>query len=56
MSTRPAIAKTKAETSAIDVNAGLIPFEALVKGRCNRLVEDGTYPGPDLKRRLQIRN
>jgi len=39
------IAKSKAETAALDVNAGLIPFEALVKGRVNQLIEDGTYPG-----------
>lgn len=42
---KAAIAKTKAETSAIDVNSGLVPFEALVKGRVNQLIEDGTYPG-----------
>jgi phage-related protein (TIGR01555 family) len=39
------IAKTKADAAAVDANTGLIPFEALVKGRCNQLVEDGTYPG-----------
>lgn len=39
------IAKKKAEVSKIDVDAGLIPFEALARGRCNQLIEDGTYPG-----------
>ena len=39
------IAKTKADTAMVDANSGLIPFEALVQGRCNQLIEDGTYPG-----------
>jgi uncharacterized protein len=39
------IAKRKAEISKIDVDAGLIPPEALAKGRINQLIEDGTYPG-----------
>ena len=39
------IAKTKADTAAVDVTSGLVPFEALVKGRVNQLIEDGTYPG-----------
>jgi phage-related protein (TIGR01555 family) len=39
------IAKKKAEASKIDVDAGLVPVEALAKGRCNQLIEDGTYPG-----------
>jgi phage-related protein (TIGR01555 family) len=39
------IAKTKADTAAVDASTGLIPFEALVKGRVNQLIEDGTYPG-----------
>ena len=29
----------------IDVNSGLVPPEALAKGRINQLIEDGTYPG-----------
>jgi phage-related protein (TIGR01555 family) len=39
------IAKKKAEVTKIDVDCGLIPFVALAKGRCNQLIEDGTYPG-----------
>ena len=39
------IAKQKADSAMVDVNSGLIPFEALVKGRVNQLIEDGTYPG-----------
>jgi len=44
-SERAEIASKKAQTAKIDVDSGLIPFEALVKGRCNQLIEDGTYPG-----------
>jgi len=39
------IAKQKADAAKVDVDTGLVPFTALVKGRCNQLVEDGTYPG-----------
>ena len=39
------IAKRKADTAMVDVNSGLLPFEALAKGRGNQLIEDGTYPG-----------
>jgi len=39
------IQKKKAEAAKIDAESGLIPLEALSKGRCNQLVEDGTYPG-----------
>ena len=39
------IAKQKADASKVDSDTGLIPFEALVKGRVNQLIEDGTYPG-----------
>ena len=39
------IAKQKADTAMVDVSTGLIPFEALVKGRINQLIEDNTYPG-----------
>ena len=39
------IAKVKADTAAVDASTGLVPFEALVKGRVNQLIEDGTYPG-----------
>jgi len=39
------MAKMKADTAAVDVSTGLIPFEALVKGRVNQLIEDGVYPG-----------
>ena len=39
------IAKQKADAAIVDVNSGLVPFEALVKGRVNQLIEDGTYPG-----------
>jgi uncharacterized protein len=42
---KAAMAKTKAETATMDAASGLIPFEALVKGRVNQLIEDGTYPG-----------
>ena len=39
------IAKQKADAAKVDVDTGLVPFTALVKGRCNQLIEDGTYPG-----------
>jgi uncharacterized protein len=39
------IAKQKADAAQVDVNSGLVPFEALVQGRVNQLIEDGTYPG-----------
>jgi phage-related protein (TIGR01555 family) len=39
------IAAKKANTAKIDADTGLVPFEALVKGRVNQLIEDGTYPG-----------
>ena len=39
------VAKSKAETANLDAAAGLVPFDALVRGRCNQLIEDGTYPG-----------
>jgi uncharacterized protein len=39
------IAFKKAQSTSLDVNSGLIPFEALVKGKVNQLIEDGTYPG-----------
>jgi uncharacterized protein len=42
---KAAMAKVKADTAAVDASSGLIPFEALVKGRVNQLIEDGTYPG-----------
>ena len=42
---RADIAKKKAEVSKMDVEAGLIPMEALARGRVNQLIEDGTYPG-----------
>ena len=42
---KAAIALSKAQSAMIDVNAGLIPLDALVKGRANQLIEDGTYPG-----------
>jgi uncharacterized protein len=39
------IAFKKAQSTSLDVTAGLVPFEALVKGKVNQLIEDGTYPG-----------
>ena len=39
------IAKRKAEQAKLDADTGLVPFEALVLGRCNQLIEDGVYPG-----------
>jgi hypothetical protein len=39
------IAYKKAQATQLDVSSGLVPFEALVKGKCNQLIEDGTYPG-----------
>ncbi len=42
---KAAVAKTKAETFQIDMNAGLIDPMALKKARINQLVEDGFYPG-----------
>lgn len=41
------IALKKSQATTQDVNSGLIPFVALSKGRCNQLIEDGTYPGLD---------
>ena len=41
------IAKTKAETTKIYADSGLLPTIALEKGVQNQLVEDGTYPGLD---------
>jgi phage-related protein (TIGR01555 family) len=41
------IGKTKAETTQIYVNSGLLPERALSKGVQNQLVEDGLYPGLD---------
>ena len=35
----------KATTAKIDADTGLVPFEALVQGRCNQLIEDAVYPG-----------
>lgn len=35
----------KAQSTKLDVDSGLIPLDALIKGRCNQLIEDGTYPG-----------
>jgi len=42
---KASIALQKAQANMIDVNAGLIPPDALAKGRQNQLIEDGTYPG-----------
>jgi len=42
---RAEIAKAKAEATEKDVDSGLIPIDALAKGRQNQLIEDGTYPG-----------
>lgn len=42
---RANIAKTKAETTQIYVNAALLPSDALARAVANQLVEDGTYPG-----------
>lgn len=39
------LAKTKAETTQIYANLGLIPDEPLAKGVVNMLIEDETYPG-----------
>lgn len=39
------VAKSKADAHRIDVDAGLLPMDALRKGRANQLIEDGTYPG-----------
>lgn len=37
----------KAQAYMIDVNANLIPPEALMTARINQLIEDGVYPGLD---------
>ena len=39
------VALKKAQAFKIDVDCGLIPPEALAKGRESQLIEDGTYPG-----------
>ena len=39
------IAHKKATTAKVDADTGLVPFEALVQGRCNQLIEDASYPG-----------
>jgi uncharacterized protein len=44
-SEKATIAGQKATSATLDAQSGLIPFEALVKGRVNQLIEDGTYPG-----------
>jgi phage-related protein (TIGR01555 family) len=44
-STKADIAFKKAQATQIDADTGLIPFEALVRGKVNQLIEDGTYPG-----------
>lgn len=41
------IAAKKATVFTADVNAGLIPEQALAEARINQLNEDGTYPGLD---------
>ena len=42
---KASIALSKAQATSLDVNSGLIPFDALAKGKANQLIEDGTYPG-----------
>jgi uncharacterized protein len=42
---KAALAKQKADTFKIDVDADLIPSMALAKARINQLTEYGTYPG-----------
>ena len=42
---KAALAKQKADTFKVDVDADLIPSMALAKARINQLTEDGTYPG-----------
>jgi uncharacterized protein len=44
-STKADVAFKKAQATQLDVDSGLIPFEALVRGKVNQLIEDGTYPG-----------
>lgn len=39
------VAKTKADTTKVYFDTGLIPADALAKVTVNQLVEDGTYPG-----------
>jgi phage-related protein (TIGR01555 family) len=41
------VAKTKAETTQIYANSGLVPTIAMEKGVQNQLIEDGIYPGLD---------
>ena len=50
------MAKVKADQAAVDAATGLVPFEALVRGRCNQLVEDGTYPGLEAGLEEAIKN
>ena len=50
------MAKVKADQAAVDAATGLVPFEALVHGRCNQLVEDGTYPGLEAGLEEAIKN
>ena len=42
---KAALAKQKADTFKVDVDADLIQSMALAKARINQLTEDGTYPG-----------
>lgn len=44
---KAAVAKTKAETTKIYADSGLVPTIALEKAVQNQLVEDGAYPGLD---------
>jgi len=50
------IAKQKADTAKVDADSGLVPFEALVQGRVNQLIEDGTYPGLEAAVEEAIKN
>jgi hypothetical protein len=40
-------AKTKAETTQIYVNSGLIPDDIMARAVAGQLIEDGTYPGAE---------
>jgi phage-related protein (TIGR01555 family) len=44
---RATVAKSRADTWMVDVNAGLLDPEMMRKARIQQLLEDGTYPGLD---------
>lgn len=42
---RADVAKTKADTTKVYMDIGILPDDAMAKGIANQLIEDGVYPG-----------